>query len=161
MKKLVTGVVIIAVSGVILYVASALAATPPPNTGVPLPDWSQYQWEIDHKVRPGEFLFMLAGYYYQDGRKWNWIYELNRNKIRNPNLIRTGQVLTIRVPKGWEPPIPYETWYERTKEQYSGMGVKYGVGAPGTEGPEGYVTEEEEDESRSHRIRRPSETEED
>lgn len=92
----------------------------PSNVGVPLPALTDLPWEIEHKVRPGEFLYMLAGYYYQDGRKWNWIYETNRERIAEPNHIYTGQVLIIRVPRGWEPIMPYNIWYVRMKEEFSG-----------------------------------------
>ena len=130
MKKLTTGLAIAVFIGVLVYATSAAVATPR-NEGVPLPDWSEYQWEIEHKVKPGEYLYMLAGYYYKDGKKWNWIYELNRNKIMNPNKIRQGQVLIIKVPRGWEPPMPYNSWYERMRDQYSaGTGTQYYGVAP-------------------------------
>ena len=68
--------------------------------------------KIQHLVKPGESLSMLAGYYYRSGRKWKRIYENNMDKIQNPNLIHPGQVLIIRIPRNWEPPMSYYKWYK-------------------------------------------------
>ena len=42
-------------------------------------------------------LWKIAGYdhIYDDSLKWKLIYEANKSKIKNPNLIYPGQVLTI------------------------------------------------------------------
>lgn len=101
----------------LMSVGSVSANSPPKFQPVPMPPLSELPWEYEHRVRPGEYLFMLAGYYYQDYRKWNWIYETNLDKIRVASRIYTGQVLTIRLPRGWEPPMPYGKWYDRNKEQ--------------------------------------------
>ena len=127
MKSVIGGLVIIGIVGLLFGSGPVQARSRSHGrlyaVSTPLPDWSQYEWEVEHKVRAGEYLFMLAGYYYQDPRKWNWIYETNRDKIRNPNRIKPGQVLTIRVPKNWEPVVPYNVWYERTKEEFAGYGT--------------------------------------
>lgn len=106
---------------------TAFGVKPPPNTSTPLPTtWSDYPWEIEHIVKPGEFLYMLAGFYYRDGRKWNWIYEVNREIIgENPNKIKPGQKLIIRVPRNWEPPMPYALWLQSMGEQYIGKGAGF------------------------------------
>lgn len=108
------------VMAALLFTGSGVAAgdSGPHNTGVPLPAITDVPWEVEHHVREGEFLYMLAGYYYQDGRKWNWIYEWNRDKLVDANHIYPGQVLIIRVPKGWSPPLAYGLWYDRMREQY-------------------------------------------
>jgi len=110
------------------------------NAGVPLPALTDLPWEVEHHVKEGEFLYMLAGYYYQDGRKWNWIYEFNKDRLADPNHIYPGQVLIIRVPKGWAPPLPYALWYDRMREQfqnYQGPGGPPPTGAapPGKASP--------------------------
>ena len=116
-------------------IAMAKGEMPPVNVGTPLPaNWNDYPWEIQHTVKDGEFLYMLAGFYYRDGRKWNWIYETNRDLITNPNKIRPGTVLKIKVPKNWEPMMPYNTWYVRMREQYTAGGGVTVVHTPGTEG---------------------------
>ncbi|GEM_PF-4388544 len=56
-----------------------------------------------HKVGQGENLHLLAAYYYGDARAWPRIYQVNKKNIRNPNLIREGQILKIEVPPGWKP----------------------------------------------------------
>lgn len=118
-----------------LTAGNAFGVKPPPNKGTPLPaSWNDYPWEIEHIVGPGEFLYMLAGFYYRDGRKWNWIYELNREIIgENPNKIKPGQKLIIRVPRNWEPPMPYSLWLQSMGEQYLGTG---GGSIPATLGNE-------------------------
>lgn len=140
MKKLIT----VSVAAVImaLFVMSVSVAASKDSkkagTGKPLPDWSEYPWEYKHRVREGEFLFMLAGYYYGDCHKWNWIYETNKGAIKNPNRIRVGQTLIIRLPRGWEPPMSYETWYQRTR-YVAGAGGAEGEGSPEARLPGGYA----------------------
>ena len=152
------GLFLIFAVGVIFGATSISVAAAPRNVGAQLPaSWDSYQWEVQHTVRPGEFLFMIAGYYYKDGRKWTWIYELNRGKIANPNRIKPGQVLVIRVPKGWEPPMSYNTYYDRTREQYAANTGGVGSGPGFNEGPEGYVTADEEKVTPATRVERVKE----
>lgn len=51
--------------------------------------------ETTWKVEKGDCLWNLAKKFYGDGSKYTKIYEANKDKIRNPNLIYVGQVLTI------------------------------------------------------------------
>lgn len=46
-------------------------------------------------VRPGDTLSLIAGRYYGNVAEWPKIYNANRSKIHNPNLIYPGQVLSI------------------------------------------------------------------
>lgn len=48
-----------------------------------------------HTVKRGDTLWGIAKKYYGDGSKWPTIYNANKSKIKNPNLIYTGQVFTI------------------------------------------------------------------
>lgn len=48
-----------------------------------------------HTVMSGDTLSRLARLYYQDAGAWRRIYEANRDRIRNPDLIYPGQVLII------------------------------------------------------------------
>ncbi len=59
------------------------APTPPANT-------SQ-----TYTVVKGDCLWKIARRYYGSGAKYNIIFNANRDKIKNPNLIYPGQVLTI------------------------------------------------------------------
>ena len=43
----------------------------------------------------GDSLSKIAKHQYGDAAKWHAIYEANRDKIKNPDLIHPGQVLTI------------------------------------------------------------------
>ena len=43
----------------------------------------------------GDSLSKIAKHQYGDAAKWHAIYEANRDKIKNPDLIYPGQVLNI------------------------------------------------------------------
>jgi len=124
------------------FIVSVAAAAPKTALkGKPLPNWSEYPWEYKHKVKEGEYLFMLAGYYYGDCHKWNWIYETNKGVIKNPNRIRVGQTLLIRLPRDWEPSMPYEEWYKRTKYLSGAEGAAGAGGGTAVKVGGGYVLE--------------------
>lgn len=48
-----------------------------------------------YTVVSGDCLWNIAKKYYGDGNQYTKIYNANRDKIKNPNLIYPGQVLTI------------------------------------------------------------------
>ncbi|MDU5011393.1 LysM domain-containing protein [Clostridium sporogenes] len=48
-----------------------------------------------HTVSKNDTLWHIAKKYLGDGNKWPQIYNLNKDKIKNPNLIYTGQVLRL------------------------------------------------------------------
>lgn len=48
-----------------------------------------------YTVQAGDSLSKIAKREYGDANKWNAIFEANRDKIKNPDLIHPGQVLTI------------------------------------------------------------------
>ena len=48
-----------------------------------------------YEVQKGDCLWNIAKHFYGNGSKYTVIYEANKDKIRNPNLIYAGQVLTI------------------------------------------------------------------
>ena len=48
-----------------------------------------------YTVVKGDSLWKIAKKYYGNGSKYTVIYEANKDKIKNPNLIYPGQVLTI------------------------------------------------------------------
>lgn len=48
-----------------------------------------------HRVRAGDTLWDIAGAAYADPRLWPLIYDANRDRIRNPNLINPNQELLV------------------------------------------------------------------
>lgn len=50
-----------------------------------------------YTVKEGDSLSLIAKNYYGDTQKWNTIFNANKDKIKNPNLIKPGMVL--KVPK--------------------------------------------------------------
>ena len=48
-----------------------------------------------YTVVSGDSLSKIAKHQYGDATKWHAIYEANRDKIKNPDLIHPGQVLNI------------------------------------------------------------------
>jgi nucleoid-associated protein YgaU len=48
-----------------------------------------------HTVEKGESLSKIAKHYYGDPMKYNAIFEANRDKLKNPDLIHPGQDLVI------------------------------------------------------------------
>jgi hypothetical protein len=48
-----------------------------------------------HVVQPGDTLRNIASRFLGDSRRWREIFELNRDKIENPNVIRPGLELLI------------------------------------------------------------------
>ncbi|MEM7038429.1 MAG: LysM peptidoglycan-binding domain-containing protein [Bacteroidota bacterium] len=52
-------------------------------------------WSDTYTVRKGDTLSDIAGRIYRDTSKWNEIYELNKDKIADPDKIYPGQKLTL------------------------------------------------------------------
>lgn len=46
-------------------------------------------------MKKGDCLWNIAKLFLGDGSRWREIYNLNTDKIVNPNLIYPGQVLTL------------------------------------------------------------------
>jgi LysM repeat protein len=98
----------LAVTGALAAAPQALAATPAhftppakdPNaklTTLHLDAVVRHAAEAarTYTVRPGDTLFGIAQRFYGHGRYWHWLYQANSSKIRRPDLIFAGQVLTI------------------------------------------------------------------
>ena len=54
-----------------------------------------YEREKTYTVVSGDTLSKIAKREYGDATKWQAIYQANRDKIKNPDLIYPGQVLTL------------------------------------------------------------------
>jgi LysM repeat protein len=48
-----------------------------------------------YTVRSGDTLSSIARHFYGTTTKWNWIFQANRSKISNPNVVMVGEKLTI------------------------------------------------------------------
>lgn len=68
---------------------AAVQETRPADTS-PAPSTNQ-----TYTVQKGDCLWNIAKKYYGDGSKYTVIYNANKDKIKNPNFIYPGQVLTI------------------------------------------------------------------
>lgn len=73
-----------------------VAKTPPPARSAPTSPAPKQQNKTYTVVR-GDCLWNIAKKFYGNGSQYTKIYNANRDKIRNPNLIYPGQVLTIPV----------------------------------------------------------------
>ena len=66
-----------------------ITVEPPPRETQTAPKPKTYT------VQPGDCLWNIAKKNLGDGSRWPEIYNLNKDKIKNPNLIYGGQVLTM------------------------------------------------------------------
>lgn len=73
-----------------------VAKTPPPARSAPTSPAPKQQNKTYTVVR-GDCLWNIAKKFYGNGSQYTKIYNANRDKIKNPNLIYPGQVLTIPV----------------------------------------------------------------
>jgi len=51
--------------------------------------------ERSYTVQSGDSLSKIAKHVYGDANKWHAIFDANRDKIKNPDLIQPGQILTL------------------------------------------------------------------
>ena len=68
------------------------------NPNLIYPNWVLLIPTLDsYTVLPGDCLWMIASYLsiYSDAKKWPEIYEANKDKIKDPDLIYPKQVITI------------------------------------------------------------------
>lgn len=66
-----------------------IAMQPPSRNASSAPKSTTYT------VKPGDCLWNIAKQYLGNGARYTEIYNLNRDKIKNPNLIYPGQILTL------------------------------------------------------------------
>ena len=71
------------------------AETPTATVEQPQRETSQAPQQTTYTVKSGDCLWNIAKKYLGDGSRYNEIYNLNKDKITNPNLIYPGQVLTL------------------------------------------------------------------
>jgi nucleoid-associated protein YgaU len=56
---------------------------------------AQREMQETYTVRPGDSLSAIAQRYYGDANAYMRIFEANRDKLKDPNMIRPGQQLVI------------------------------------------------------------------
>lgn len=71
------------------------AETPTATVEQPQRETSQAPQQTTYTVKSGDCLWNIAKKYLGDDSRYNEIYNLNKDKITNPNLIYAGQVLTL------------------------------------------------------------------
>jgi nucleoid-associated protein YgaU len=69
-------------------VAPAIVESEPPKVETP-------EKPTKYVVKKGDSLWRIAGKVYHNPLKWHRIYKANKDKIKNPNRIYPGMVLTI------------------------------------------------------------------
>jgi len=63
---------------------------------------------VEHRVRTGDNLHLIAGYYYKNPRLWGRIWRANRERLRSANLLPVGAVLRVELEDGPAWDVPYE-----------------------------------------------------
>lgn len=85
-------------------VATATQPLPPVSRGVvtitpsPKPKVEPRIWisaQNTYRVQPGDTLSKIAKGIYGDSRKWTYLYQANRDRMRNENDLKVGQIITI------------------------------------------------------------------
>jgi hypothetical protein len=66
-----------------------------------------------HQVMPGDDLHLIAGYYYGDARRWERIWQTNRDQVPNPNRVERG--ILLRIPNAVVPAEPYADFVARAR----------------------------------------------
>jgi len=70
-----------------------------------------------YTVKEGDYLCKIARKYYSDCDKWKLLYEANKDKIKNPNLILPGWIIDIPI-------ISTKTYQSNIDEKISQVEIK-------------------------------------
>jgi nucleoid-associated protein YgaU len=68
---------------------------------------------IEHRVREGDNLSLLAGYYYRNPRLWKKIYRANSAAVADPNVLFPGAVLQIKAEPARQLQMTYSDFLQR------------------------------------------------
>lgn len=76
---------------------------------------------VPHNIVEGECLWQIASYhyYFNDGSQWPKIYDRNRDKISDPDLIYAGDTIIV--------PVPYASSYTVIEGDFLGKIAGYGI----------------------------------
>lgn len=70
---------------------------------------------VEHTIRSGDNLHLIAGYYYGDPRLWRKIWKTNRKNLAGPNRLVPGKVLLVDGPSGEGWRGSYEDFLSRVR----------------------------------------------
>jgi nucleoid-associated protein YgaU len=70
---------------------------------------------VEHTIRSGDNLHLIAGYYYGDPRQWKSIWRANRKTLSGPNRLSPGRMLRIEGSSGEGWPGSYEDFLSRVR----------------------------------------------
>ncbi|MDD3347333.1 LysM peptidoglycan-binding domain-containing protein [Oscillibacter sp.] len=79
----------------VITIEQPVAAATPKATATATRDTSTAPAVKTYTVQKGDCLWNIAKKYLGNGSRYTEIYNLNKDKIKNPNLIYAGQVLTL------------------------------------------------------------------
>jgi hypothetical protein len=70
---------------------------------------------VEHTIRAGDNLHLIAGYYYGDPRQWKKVWSTNRKALARPSLLVPGKILLVEGSsgEGWQG--PYEDFRSRVR----------------------------------------------
>ena len=70
---------------------------------------------VEHTIRAGDNLHLIAGYYYGDPRQWKKIWKSNRKKVAGPDRLTPGKIVLIEGSsgEGWQG--TYEDFLSRVR----------------------------------------------
>ena len=70
---------------------------------------------VEHAVRAGDNLHLIAGYYYRDPRQWRKVWKLNSASVTRPSRLVPGRTLRVESTPGVTWDIPYEEFRARVR----------------------------------------------
>ena len=70
---------------------------------------------VEHAIRAGDNLHLIAGYYYRDPRQWRKVWKLNGTSVTRPSLLVPGRTLRVERIAGVTWDIPYEEFRARVR----------------------------------------------
>jgi len=68
---------------------------------------------VEHAIRAGDNLHLIAGYYYRDPRQWRKVWKLNGTSVTRPSHLVPGRTLRVERIAGVTWDIPYEEFRAR------------------------------------------------
>ena len=70
---------------------------------------------VEHAIRAGDNLHLIAGYYYRDPRQWRKVWKLNGASLGRPSQLVPGRTLRVERIAGVSWDIPYEEFRAKVR----------------------------------------------